>query len=94
MLRSLSAMALRSASLRACASAGVPGLRAGAGVTAMATRGDKSAVDSAAGRVRNLTTGEELDVPPLPEVMREIIAAGGGIGYMRRRLGIDAAAPS
>ena len=80
--------------LRACVNAGVPVLSAAAGVTAMVNRGDEIAVDFAAGRVRNLTTGEELDVPPLPEVMREIIAAGGGIGYMRRRLGTDAAAPS
>jgi hypothetical protein len=33
-----------------------------------------------------ITAGTELAAAPLPKVMRNIIAAGGGIGYMMQRL--------
>ena len=36
------------------------------------------------GEVRNLSTGVTLDTAPLPEIVRQIIAAGGLVPYFRR----------
>ncbi len=43
--------------------------------------GDRVRLES--GRVLNLTSGEAIAAEELPAVMREIIAAGGLVGYMR-----------
>ena len=37
------------------------------------------------GEVRNLTTGVTLATVPLPEIMRQIVSAGGLVPYMKRR---------
>lgn len=71
--------------LRACVNAGVPVLQA-PGIAAICNGGDRLRVDYVSGRIENLTTGQALSAAPLPEVMRDIIAAGGGIGYMVQRL--------
>jgi 3-isopropylmalate/(R)-2-methylmalate dehydratase small subunit len=77
--------------LRACVNAGVPVLRI-PGLRGFAQTGDRLAVDFEHGRVSNRTRNTVIETPPLPPVMREIIADGGGIGNMKRRLGISGAA--
>ncbi|MBM4032496.1 MAG: 3-isopropylmalate dehydratase small subunit [Planctomycetes bacterium] len=53
--------------------------------------GDELEVDLAAGKVRDLTTGVESTTPPLPPVMRRIIADGGLVEHIRKhgRLNVD-----
>jgi 3-isopropylmalate/(R)-2-methylmalate dehydratase small subunit len=75
--------------LRACVNAGVPILVIPE-LAGFAKDGDTLVVDFGAGLLKNETQGTELKSEPLPEVMREIIGAGGGIGYMKKRLGIAA----
>jgi 3-isopropylmalate/(R)-2-methylmalate dehydratase small subunit len=79
--------------LRACVNAGVPVLRV-PGVTKFARTGDLLTVDFLSGVLVNKTTKAELKTSPLPEVMREIVAAGGGIGYMKKKLAVEAAQPA
>ncbi len=50
--------------------------------------GDLVAVDLAMGRITNETTGAIYAGPPLPPFMRELIAAGGLVGWVQRRLGL------
>ena len=49
--------------------------------------GDELEVDVAAGVVRNLTRDLQWQVPPFPEEMQEIIAAGGLMNYVRDHAG-------
>ncbi len=71
--------------LRACVNAGVPILIA-PGVTQFAHDGDTLIVDFERGLLRNETQATAMSCAPIPEVMREIIAAGGGIEFMKLRL--------
>ncbi len=48
--------------------------------------GEEVAVDPAAGRVRRVSTGEEFAATPFPEFMQTLVAAGGLVPYVRRRL--------
>jgi 3-isopropylmalate/(R)-2-methylmalate dehydratase small subunit len=73
--------------LRACVNAGVPVLTI-PGVAKFARDGDTLVVEWLSGRIANVTTGAELRGEPLPDVMREIVECGGGIGYMKKRLAI------
>jgi 3-isopropylmalate/(R)-2-methylmalate dehydratase small subunit len=54
--------------------------------------GDELEVDLEAGRIRNLTTGDEMAISPLPPVMRTIIADGGLVEHVKKhgRLKMDA----
>jgi 3-isopropylmalate dehydratase small subunit len=79
--------------LRACINAGVPILRF-PGVTGLFESGDRVRVDFSTGRIENLRTGHVHEAAPMPAVMRDIVAAGGGIGYMLQRLAAAAATPS
>ncbi len=74
--------------LRACVNAGVPVIAPATGLRGFASSGDLLAVDFLSGSVANETRGTTLVLEPLPPLMREIIEAGGGIGYMKRRLGV------
>jgi 3-isopropylmalate/(R)-2-methylmalate dehydratase small subunit len=56
--------------------------------------GDEVAVDLAAGAVRNLTRGETYAFEPLPDFLRAILADGGLVPHLRRRLGPSTAAPA
>ncbi len=47
--------------------------------------GDQVEVDTASGRIKNLTTGAEFEAKPIPPFMQEIIAAGGLIEHVRRK---------
>jgi 3-isopropylmalate/(R)-2-methylmalate dehydratase small subunit len=49
--------------------------------------GDDVEVDVAAGKVRNLTKGMEFEAEPLPEVVQDIVRAGGLVGWVRQRVG-------
>ncbi len=42
--------------------------------------------DLATGVIRNLTTGAEYQADPLPEFMRELVAAGGLLPYLKARM--------
>jgi 3-isopropylmalate/(R)-2-methylmalate dehydratase small subunit len=79
--------------LRACVNAGVPVLAPAPDLPGFAETGDILAVDFANGTVVNETRGSRLDLPPLPPLMREIIGAGGGIGFMKQRLATDSSSP-
>ncbi|MDI6870699.1 MAG: 3-isopropylmalate dehydratase small subunit [Bacillota bacterium] len=48
--------------------------------------GEEVAVDPVAGRIRRLSTGEEFSATPFPEFMQALVAAGGLVPYVRRRL--------
>jgi len=71
--------------LRACVNAGVPVLLV-PGIAGFAKDGDALSVDFESGVLRNETSGAQIDAGPMPEVMREIIGAGGGIEHMKQKL--------
>ncbi len=50
------------------------------------SEGDEVAVDPGKGVIKNLTRNEEYRATPVPEFMQQIIAAGGLINYVSRRL--------
>jgi 3-isopropylmalate/(R)-2-methylmalate dehydratase small subunit len=54
---------------------------------ALAKKGDEIRIDLESGKVENLTTGKSAQARGFPPFMREIIAAGGLIGYVRARAG-------
>lgn len=74
--------------LRACVNAGVPVLAPASGLAGFASTGDMLAVDFESGSVMNETRGSCLALPALPPLMREIIAAGGGLAFSKQRLGL------
>jgi len=47
--------------------------------------GDEVAVDLAAGKIYNLTSGCEYTAAPFPDFMQEIINADGLMGYIKRK---------
>ena len=66
---------------RNCVNVGLPALILD---TDPIREGDELEVDLAAGTVKNLTTGSETPTPPLPPVMRRIIADGGLVEHIRK----------
>jgi 3-isopropylmalate/(R)-2-methylmalate dehydratase small subunit len=72
--------------LRACVNSGVPVLAPAPGLTSFVSDGDVLCVDFENGVVINETGHRRMQIAPLPALMREIIALGGGIGFMHRRL--------
>lgn len=48
--------------------------------------GHQLSIDSAAGKIQNLTTGKTYDCPPLPETIMDILNAGGLEGYVQAKL--------
>lgn len=52
--------------------------------------GDRVRVDLAAGRIVNLTSGEQYQVTPFPPFMQDLVEKGGLIPYVRWRLQEDA----
>ena len=73
---------------RNCVNVGLPALILD---TDSIDEGDELEVDLAAGKVKNLTKGTETDTPPLPSVMRRIIADGGLVEHIKKhgRLKVD-----
>jgi len=66
---------------RNCINVGLPALIVD---TDRIKEGDELDIDLEAGRITNLSTGEEMSVPPLPPVMRNIIADGGLVPHIRK----------
>lgn len=64
---------------------GLPLLEVGDAIDAI-NDGDELEIDTASGRIRDLTTGAEIVCPPLPDSMRRILAGGGLVGYVKERL--------
>lgn len=50
--------------------------------------GDEIEVDTAKGKVKNLTRGAEFSVKPIPPFMQELLDSGGLINYMMKKTGI------
>ena len=50
--------------------------------------GDELEVDLKAGTVRNLTKAQTVKFPPLPPVMRRILADGGLSAYVKKHGGL------
>ena len=50
--------------------------------------GDEIEVDADKGVVRNLSSGREFPVAPVPPFMQELIAAGGLMAYTRKKAGL------
>jgi 3-isopropylmalate/(R)-2-methylmalate dehydratase small subunit len=48
--------------------------------------GDKLEVDTEAGRIKNLTTGETIICAKVPAFMQELLDAGGLVPYVKKRL--------
>lgn len=55
------------------------------GILGAVSRWDEIEVDWAAGRLRNLTCGTELPFEPLSEGDRQMLEAGGIVGYLHAR---------
>lgn len=53
-----------------------------AGVLALCDTGDTLEVDYAQGRFTNLTRGRSTPFVPVPQELREIVAAGGNVGWL------------
>ncbi|MDA8096538.1 MAG: 3-isopropylmalate dehydratase small subunit [Desulforudis sp.] len=51
------------------------------------SQGDEVAVDAGTGTIKNLTRGKEYQAKPIPPFMQEVIAAGGLIEHVKRKLG-------
>jgi len=64
---------------------GVPMLEVTPEIVAALADGDRLEIDYAAGRIANRSSGREYQVPPLPEFLREIVRAGGGLNYLKQQ---------
>lgn len=51
-------------------------------------QGDEIEVDADAGVIRNLTSGREFRVAPVPAFMQELVAAGGLMAYTKKKAGL------
>ena len=51
--------------------------------------GDKVEIEPGSGLIRNLTRGEEYTATAIPPFMAEILAAGGLIGYLQKKVKDD-----
>ena len=73
---------------RNCVNVGLPALIID---TERINEGDELEIDLEAGRVKNLTTGDEMTAPPMPPVMRTIISDGGLVEHIKKhgRLRLD-----
>lgn len=60
------------------------------GIIGAVSRWDEIEVDWEAGVLRNLTTGTELPIEPLSESDRQMLEAGGIVGYLHAREGEEA----
>ncbi len=66
---------------RNCINVGLPAIELD---TDQISQGDELEVDLEGGRLSNLTTGLELDFPPLPDVMRTILNDGGLAEHIKK----------
>lgn len=66
---------------RNCINVGLPAIELD---TDQISQGDELEVDLEGGRLKNLTTGADLDFPPLPSVMRTILNDGGLAEHIKK----------
>ncbi len=66
---------------RNCVNVGLPALIVD---TDQINEGDRLEIDLEEGLIRNLTTGDDMSAPPLPPVMRKIIADGGLVEHIKK----------
>jgi 3-isopropylmalate/(R)-2-methylmalate dehydratase small subunit len=59
------------------------------GAEKLAKKGDELRIDFETGKIENLTTGQKASAQGFPPFMREIMKAGGLIGYVRARIARD-----
>jgi 3-isopropylmalate/(R)-2-methylmalate dehydratase small subunit len=57
--------------------------------TDLIDEGDELVVDLAAGVVRNVTKGTDIEFPPLPPVMAQLLADGGLVEHFKKHGGFD-----
>ncbi len=62
------------------------------GILAFANIGERIELDTLAGQLTNLTTGQTLDSEPLPDFLREMVEMGGEKPYLKARLAAEARA--
>ena len=68
---------------RNCVNYGLPPVPA-PGILAAFAEGDEAAIDLPGGRIVNLTTGAEIAGEPIPEILFEIVTAGGVFPLLER----------
>jgi len=66
---------------RNCINIGLPAVRVD---TDRIDEGDELELDLPAGVLRDLTKGIELEFPPMPKVMTDILAEGGLVPYLKK----------
>ena len=64
------------------------------GITQAFEDGDQIEVDYAAGKVRNLTRGSELDLPRYPDAVEQIYESGGIYFTIAKRLDAEGVVPA
>ncbi|CAN5327828.1 3-isopropylmalate dehydratase small subunit [soil metagenome] len=64
---------------------GVPLLEIGEASWQALNDGDELRVDYAQGLIDNLTTGAHAETDPLPGFLLDIVASGGGLGFLREQ---------
>ena len=62
------------------------------GILDFANTGERIELDTVAGQLRNLTTGQTLNSAPLPRFLREMVELGGEKPYLKARLAAEAGA--
>ena len=64
------------------------------GIVNFVNTGHRIEIDTIAGMVRNLTSGDSLAFAPLPEFLRQMAELGGEKAYLMARLGIRSDSPA
>ena len=90
----LLAQGLTRAPFRLAVFMGVPLLEIGPEIGAAIEDGDRLEIDYAAGRIRNLTRGQEHRAAPLPDFLLEIVRDGGGLNHLKVKAAQAAATAS
>lgn len=62
------------------------------GILDFANTGERIELDTVAGHLRNLTTGQTMQSTPLPSFLREMVELGGEKPYLKARLAAEAGA--
>lgn len=73
---------------RNCINLGLPALTQ-EGVTKLFEDGEEIEVDCRSGLVTRIATGETIQLEPIPEVLLEILEAGGLTSLLKKELGLD-----
>lgn len=81
----LLALPLKRAPFRLAVFVGVPLLEVSAEIVDAIGDGDRLEIDFEAGRIRSLTRGDVFTVPPLPDFLRQIVRAGGGLNSLKQQ---------